>query len=296
MSTFRRLSVVEQTTEHLREGLRGGRWRGQLPGAVRLAAELGVSINTLRAALRTVEAEGLVQMGANGRSRHVPSKASRRKRPLRIGILLFDALATETGQTLEILLGLHHGLEAAGFTVFFSTQTQCGLGYDVKRIARYVKQERADAWVVTAGSRALLEWFAAQPEPALAMFGRCTGLPMAGVGLDKLPAMLAATRRLLACGHRRIVFICRRCQRVPVPEPNVRAMLAELAAYGCVVTGDFNLPDWEETPAGLHSLFATLFRTTPPTALFLDETPFLIAAQQFLAQRGLRVPEQVSLV
>ena len=296
MSAFRRLSLTEQTAAHLREGLRAGRWRGQLPGVVRLAAELGVAKLTLRAALRMVEAEGLVELGANGRSRHVPAKAARRKRPLRIGILLLEPLARETGHSLEVFLSLYHELDAAGFTVFFSQETQCGLGHDVPRIARYMQRAQADAWVVTSGSRALLEWFAAQPVPALAMFGRRAGLPMAGVGPDKLPALLAATRRLIALGHRRIVYVCRRIQRLPEPAPMMRALLSELAAQSCLVAADFNLPDWEETPAGLHELFTALFQTTPPTALFLDETPVVLAAQQFLAERKLRVPERVSLI
>jgi DNA-binding LacI/PurR family transcriptional regulator len=296
MSTLRRLSLVEQTAAHLREGLRAGRWRGQLPGVVRLAADLGVSINPLRAALRTVEAEGLVKLGANGRSRHVPARAALRKRPLRIGILLFDSLAKEAGQSLELFLGLQHALEAAGFTVFFSKESQCGLGHDVKRIARYVRGARADAWVVAAGSQPVLEWFAAQPQPALALFGRRADLPMAGVGPDKLPALLDATRQLIALGHRRIVYVCRRIHRVPEPSPLVRALLAELAAQGCAATERFVLPDWEETPTGLRTLFTTLFHTTPPTGLFLDETPIVLAAQQFLARRRLRVPEEVSLI
>ena len=296
MSHFRRLSLVEQTATHLREGLRAGRWRGQLPGVVRLAADLGVSINTLRPALRTVEAEGLVMLGANGRSRHVPARVSNRKRPLRIGILLFDSLAKEAGQSLELFLGLHHALEAAGFTVFFSKESQCGLNHSVKRIARYVQGARADAWVVGAGSRPVLEWFASQPLPALALFGRRAGLPMAGVGPDKLPALLDATRRLIALGHRRIVYVCRRIHRLPEPSPLARALLTELSAQGCAAGERFVLPDWEETPAGLHTLFATLFHTTPPTALFLDETPIVLAAQQFLARRRLRVPDEVSII
>ena len=73
---LRRLSVVEQTAVHLREGLRAGQWRGQLPGVVRLSAELGVSTHTLRAALLTIEAEGLIRMSEDRRSRHVPERVS----------------------------------------------------------------------------------------------------------------------------------------------------------------------------------------------------------------------------
>jgi DNA-binding LacI/PurR family transcriptional regulator len=40
----------------------------------------------------------------------------------------------------------------------------------------------------------------------------------------------------------------------------------------------------------------SLFKTTPPTALIIDETCWFIAALAFLIRRGIRVPEQVSLV
>ena len=292
---LRRLSIAAQTAVHLREGLRAGRWRGQLPGVVRLAAELGVSTHTLRTALREVEAEGLVALSEDGRSRQVPDRPARRKRPLRIGILLYEPLAEEGGQSLELYLELHHALERAGFTVFFSEETQSGLGHDVARIARHVEKARADAWVVAAASRALLEWFAVQPPPGLALFGRRAGVPMAGVGPDKLPALREATRRLIALGHRRIILVCRSLQRLPEPGRIVRAFLDELAAQG-LPAGDFNLPDWEETPEGLSTLLASLFRSTPPTALIIDEVPLFIAAQQYLVGRNFRVPGQVSLV
>jgi DNA-binding LacI/PurR family transcriptional regulator len=40
----------------------------------------------------------------------------------------------------------------------------------------------------------------------------------------------------------------------------------------------------------------SLFKTTPPTALIIDEICWFIAALGFLVRRGIRVPEQVSLV
>jgi DNA-binding LacI/PurR family transcriptional regulator len=60
--------------------------------------------------------------------------------------------------------------------------------------------------------------------------------------------------------------------------------------------GEFNLPEWEETPKGFSTLLETLFRLTPPTALIIEESPRLVAAMQFLLERGFKVPEQVSLV
>lgn len=43
---------------------------------------------------------------------------------------------------------------------------------------------------------------------------------------------------------------------------------------------------------GLSKLLERLFRHSPPTAPILDEVPCYIAAAEFLARRGIKVPEQ----
>lgn len=81
MKTFRRLSIAQQTAQHLRDGIRQGRWKGRLPGVVRLSQELGVSTHTLRASLRLIEKEGLVELSQDKRSRHVAAKAPAARTP-----------------------------------------------------------------------------------------------------------------------------------------------------------------------------------------------------------------------
>jgi DNA-binding LacI/PurR family transcriptional regulator len=83
--------------------------------------------------------------------------------------------------------------------------------------------------------------------------------------------------------------------RKPSPGIYALAYLEELTAHG-VPTGDYNLPDWEETPEGFNRLLESLFRSTPPTALIIDETTHFLAAIAFCAQHGIRVPKKVSLV
>jgi DNA-binding LacI/PurR family transcriptional regulator len=75
----------------------------------------------------------------------------------------------------------------------------------------------------------------------------------------------------------------------------VGAMLAELAGQGAKIS-PFNLPEWDETPAGLQSLLHSLFRVTPPTALVVMRPAWATGVLSFLASRGLRVPQQVSVV
>ena len=303
MRPIRRVSILDQTAEHLREGIRTGRWRGELPGVLRLAAECDVSKGAMRAALRLLEKEGLLNAARVGGPRTVltpggvaPAKGTRAKaRVLRVAILLHDSL--EKGNTVmrQTLGDLQHDLEAAGHLAAFAPKTQAELRFDPARIAKLVAATPAEAWVAASAPRAVLEFFAAQPLPAIAMGGRALGLPIAMAGVDGTPAICAAARRLLALGHRRIVLCCPRAWRQPAGGRTATAYTAELAAHGIVV-GDFHLPDFEPTAAGLRVLFESLFRMTPPTALILERVEHTVAAFVFLSQRGLSVPRDVSLI
>ncbi len=298
-----RISILDQTVEHLREGLRAGRWGGELPGVLRLAAECVVSKDTMRAALRLLEKEGLLSAGRAGGRRKVlaaggagPADRARAKTSsLRVAILLHHPLAEESNPLHQTLRDIQRELVAAWHAVAFAPKTQTELRFAPARIAKLVAATPADAWVVTAAPRPVLEFFAAQPLPAIALGGRSLGLDIASSGVGGAPGLCTATRRLLALGHRRIVLICGRAWRQPAGGRNATAYTAELAAHG-IAAGDYSLPDFEPTAAGLRALFESLFRVTPPTALILESADYAVAAFAFLAQRGLAVPRDVSLV
>ncbi len=208
---------------------------------------------------------------------------------LRVAILVTDRFSE--GYMIE----LFHLLVEAGHQPFHATKSLFELGMDVGRVARMVKRTEADAWVVVSGSREILKWFSRQPKPAFALFGRRGQVSIAAVGPDKAPHFAAATRRLIELGHRRISLMCRRHRRLPQPGLPEQAFLNELAAHG-IPTGTFNLPDWEESKKGFVTLLDSLFGATPPTALIIEETFLFNAAFHYLAKRGLRVPQDVSLV
>ena len=285
-------SAAEQVAEHLREQILLGSWGETIPGGHRLSAELGVNHKTVETALRQLEKEGfLLPQGAGRPRRIVAGKNWKPLRSIRIALLQLDVSDRREDSEIE----LRHLLEEAGHVPFYPEKSLLDLGMDAVRVARFVQRTEADAWVIGAGSREVLSWFSQQPSPAFAFFGRRDGLPIAGAGPDKAPPFADATRHLIELGHRRITFLVRKQQRLPQPAPSVRAYLDELETHGIHV-GDFNLPDWEENRAGYQAILESLFRLTPPTAIFTDEAFLFIAAQQFLARRGLQVPGDVSLI
>ena len=291
MQPFSLVSAAGQVAECLRAGVARGDWTEKMPGADYLAAALGVNRKTVEAALRRLETEGVLVGQGAGRKRRIVLAAGERASPLRVAILNFEPMVSTEGYVTE----LQHLLVEAGHTAFFAERSLTELGMKVPRISRLVEKTEADAWVVCGGSHELLAWFAARPVPAIALFGRRRGLPIAGVGPDKLPAIATATRRLIQLGHRRIVLLCRKMRRLPEPGAVECAFLDELAAHD-IPPGPYHLPDWEESIEGFQARLEALFRVTPPTALIIDELPFFVAVQQFLARRGIRVPEDVSLI
>jgi hypothetical protein len=285
-------SITAQVAAHLREELVRGRWSGTMPGVPALAEELGIAKKTVDLALRLLEKQGLlVPQGAGRRRKIVLPEGGVDAPTLRVGLLLFES--KDRGE--DFMIELRHLLEEAGHVPFYSDKGLVELGMDVRRVARHVKKTEADAWIVFAASQEVLEWFSARETPAFAVSGRQGGLPIAGTRVDKAPVFAEITRRLITLGHSAITCVIRRQHRLPQPARSPRAFLGELEGAG-IVTGAFNLPDWEESREGFGKLLDSLFRTTPPTALILDE-PFLYhAAHHHLAKRGLQVPGDVSLI
>jgi DNA-binding LacI/PurR family transcriptional regulator len=284
-------SAAEQVAAHLRAELLRGNLTGMMPGVNRLAADLGVNRKTVESALAQLKAQGLVV--GQGRGRHCRIELPRGHAPpsMRLAILEYDAASKNEPYMIDLM----HHLQNAGHTAFYSQKTLMDLKMDVRRVARHVKSIRADAWVIGAGSFEVLEWFSAQPTPAFAMFGAFRGLPIAGVGTDSISAITAVGSHLVKLGHQRIAILTRSQHRLPEPNPAVRAFLQELKTHG-IQTGPYNLPDWEQSKEGLQAMLESLFQLTPPTALLIDEAVIFAAVQQFLLKRGIRVPEDVSLV
>ena len=292
MTMWQRPSAVSLLAAHLRGELERGRWSGQMPGVIRLARDLGAARTTVEKALGKLERDGLLVAQGHGRGRMIdPAGVASLARGMRVGILPYEV----SDRGLSYLIELQHQLEEAGHVVDFARKTLLGLQRNAERVAAFVERSEADAWIVIGGPRDVLEWFAARPVPAFALFGRRQGIAIAGGGPDKVPAMRKLVRRLHGLGHRRIVLFVREERRKPQPGAQERAFLEEMEEHG-ISTGSYHLPDWKETPDGFLQSLDRLYATTPPSALIFDESFLFVTAQQHLAQRGILAPGHVSLV
>lgn len=285
------LSPSAQVAAYLRGELLAGAWRRQLPGTPALAAELEVDRKTVTAALELLEHEGLLQPQGPGRPRKVVLPKKMLHNRLNVRILLYE----EQDGLAPYVLELIRRVELRGHRIKSARKSLMQLGMDVYRVARYVEKNPADAWIIHAGSKEVLTWFAGQDCPCYAIFGRRRSLPIASVGPDKQAAMQAAVGRLIEFGHRRIVMLSREERRLPSPGHLESAFLECLASHG-IKTSAYHLPNWQDNTDSFHECLDQLFRHTPPTAILLDEPHFFIATQQHLANKGLVAPRNISLL
>ena len=291
MKPFRALTSVEQLAAYMRAEILAGSFGNTLPGVNRLAKELAVSPKTIIAAVAQLEHEGLLLSQGERRRCQVIADVEKVRIKLRVAILLYQP----SDRSLVYMAELFFRLQESGHAAFFADKTLTELGLDVERVASYAKKINPDAWIVLAGSREILEWFASQGIAVFAQFGRLQGLPIAGMGVRKIPAMVEAVGKLVKLGHRRIVMIARSERRKPKPALFEQKFLDELEQLG-IATGPYHLPDWEQTVEGLHRCLDALFQHTPPKLIFVSESTLFLSVKDYLSQRGVIAPRDVSLI
>ena len=288
---FRVYSAAEQVAAHLRREVSAEVLREEMPGVLALAADLGVNHKTVEAALRLLERDGILGNQGARRPRRILTERTSGKASLRIGILLGEAV----DKGYDYMVEIRHQLAENGHSPFIVKRTLTEMGMDAAKVAGLVGRTSADAWLVVAGSREVMEWFAKGSLPFFGLFGVVRRLDYAGTGPDKVPAYREVVRTLAALGHRRIVLLARQQRHLPIPGYLERQFLQALDEAG-IAPGDYHFPQWEDTCEGFHRCLDALFKVTPPTALLVQQSRLFVAVQQYLAARGIRVPRDVSLV
>ena len=290
MTQWQRLSTIDQFTAHIRDGLLSGHWAGTMPGVHRLAAEFALNSKTVEAALQLLEKQGLLEGQGAGRRRKIVLPKDHAPPTLRVAVLFYE----KGDEAHDLFIRFQNKLKAAGHTLVHAPKNLTDLGGNLRRLDRMIKDTRADAWVVIAGSKEVLQCFEQGQIPVFALYGEASRLRIAGIAPNQVPAIVTATRRLIALGHQRIVIL-EITSTLSNPGPDGVAFLDELAAHG-ITAGSYNMPGWEGGFDGLYRCLESLFTHTPPTAIFIFGAAEYFAAAQFLLNRGLRVPGDVSLI
>lgn len=277
----------------------------ELPGVRFLAEALGVGVPTVSEALKRLREQGWISdRGARRRfvvNREVVERAkTEAEAPAASGprhLLIFtprDVGASPHEPFWHLVSRIGELLAPDGWTLRVHA---VDYGHDKRNRAPWdavMRTEKPQALIVARGTPWMADWSRGCGVPVFYFGGEFGNFPVPVVGYNTKHVLHEALMQLIRLGHRTVA--------VPIlaRSTNFVKRLRETAADVTAETGvkfTLHTPSGAQfEPAGLRTCLEKLWVRQPPTALLLASWYEYLAAQGFLAQKGLRVPEDVSLV
>jgi LacI family transcriptional regulator len=262
-----------------------------------IARQAGVSVPTVS---RVVNGRSDVSPRTRARVEDLLRRHGYRKRPAAPGTraalldLVFNDL--DSPWAVEIIRGVEEVAHAAGVgTVVSAIHGRTG---DAREWLRNLRARASDGVILVTSAL----------EPVLHEELRILGVPLVVVDPAGSPALdvptvgaanwaggMAATEHLLSLGHRRIGLIAGP-PRLLCSRARFDGYRAALEGAGLTVDDSLVVPGDFHAESGFTGCNALLDLPEPPTALFAASDQMALGAIEALRQRGLRVPEDMSVV
>ncbi|MEV6180085.1 LacI family DNA-binding transcriptional regulator [Streptomyces sp. NPDC052015] len=262
-----------------------------------IARRAGVSVPTVS---RVVNGRSDVSSETRARIEDLLRLHGYRKRPssapTRAALLDLVFHDLDSPWAVEIIRGVEETAHAAGVgTVVSAIHGRSG---DAREWMRNLRARASDGVILVTSAL----------EPTLHEQLRILGVPLVVVDPTGSPALdtpaigaanwaggLAATEHLLSLGHRRIGLIAGP-PRLLCSRARFDGYRAALEAAGLAVEESLVVPGDFRPESGFTGCTALLDLHEPPTALFAASDQMALGAIEALRRRGLRVPEDMSVV
>ncbi|WP_270071330.1 LacI family DNA-binding transcriptional regulator [Streptomonospora mangrovi] len=269
---------------------------GRSPVMADVARLAGVSHQTVSRVLNghpnvRAETQARVQAAIEelGYRRNSSARALVTRRTGVIGVVAFDTTHYGPAQTLA---GIEHAARADGY--FLSVVTlQTVTPAAVREAMDYLAQQSVEGYVVIAPKRAVVEGLADQPagRPVVAVEGgEAPDVPM--VCVDQVGGGYLATRHLLDLGHRTVHHIGGPRDWLEA-EGRIEGWRRALEEAGAEIP-EPHFGDWR--PRSGYDIGVRLAADPAITAVFVANDQMALGTLRALAEAGVRVPEDVSVV
>lgn len=285
------LTLAEQVTGIIRQGMREGFWGEFLPGEVELSHTLHVSRMTLRASLATLKAEGLLAVSRGRKSRilatpekHTPARP----------IVLLTRLPLESMMTLHILVvdGLREQFAQAGYPLEVHPSPGVFSASPASFLERLVAQKPAAAWLLLNSSPQMQRWFMNRQLPCVIIGAVYPGITIPSLGTDYRLIGQHAAGVFLRRGHRKLLLIVPNDGRAGHVNTEVGFRAAAAAVSGASV----RVMTHRGAPEALARAVVRLQCQHPATALLVALPPWVLTVISALADAGFRTPRDYSLI
>jgi DNA-binding LacI/PurR family transcriptional regulator len=291
-----RSNLVAECHRVLRLRLAAGEWTDKLPGERRLAELLQVGRDTIRLTLERLEREGFVSPAGGGKRRQVLAgarQAARAKGPpaLRIGMLSPHRIERLPQSMLIEVDHVRRALAARNGTLDLYAPPWYEQNQPQRQIERFLAEEPHSAWLLHRAGQAVQSAFEQARVPCIVRGHPLGSSLLPHIDVDWQATARHAAGRLWRLGHRRVGII---------------AASDALGGVAAAVRGVLTFDGQDFEPLEIHEdgsvegfiriLTRTLTRPKPPTALIATRPRQATTALTWLASRGFRVPQHLSLI
>jgi len=296
---LRRSSLVAQVADAVRREILRGVWREWIPSERDLSQALHVSRNTCRKALQILRHEALIEpvLGQGIRiNRPAVRKAHSASRHLHsVGIIIPEMMSRMYPRHSLLVDELRHELFDLGVRV----ELHVGPAYYRRKprlaLERLIEKNHHDCWIPLLSHEPLQKWFVKEKIPCVVSGSAYAGVVLPSVDLDYRAICRHAAGKLIALGHRRIVFFNRRSRAAGDLESEVGfAEGVHISSHPQIEARTVYHNDSRENITYLvDHLFGS---SAPPTGLLIASSYCYLSVASALARRGFRIPADVSLI
>jgi DNA-binding LacI/PurR family transcriptional regulator len=288
-----RLSLVAQTAQSLRVGIRAGHWRTHLPGERQLCAHFQVGRTTLRAALEELQHQGWLDV-AHGKRRRIKTRRSRGSVPKRVvGVLSPEGHYSLSSPALLVLDALQRQLAAGGIEIALHASRACFSGRPSRALDELTSRHPAMAWLILGSKEPMQRWFIRRQLPCMVLGTCAPDITLPSLDLDHRATCRHAAGVLWRKGHRRIALVMPRNAFGGhlVSEAGMREALHDIS------DAHLRILRHDDAPEHLRGLVNQALRDSdPPTAWLVTNPKPAMTVLTYLMHRGKRVPQEAAVI
>lgn len=295
IKVVRRISLVAQVADLLRENIEGGRWTRHLPGQRALSRQLEVSCRTLRAALKVLAREGRLVIVHGRPTRVVPRGRPVRSRATRVVRLLISNPLHDLSQiNLYRLSELRRCLMEADYTLEVHVDPASLHRKPLRGLETLVRENPAACWVLHISKPEIQRWFVERGIAAVVSKSSHEGVDLPSVDVDYRALGHHAAGLFLGLGHRRVALVV--LQGNPADELSIKEGF--LAGFHGARRPDALAEVAYHAPSArsvCQAIDIVLRKKGGPTGFFVSGTGYTLTAMGYLAHLGRHIPREVSI-
>jgi DNA-binding LacI/PurR family transcriptional regulator len=289
--------LAAQVLEILRAEITAGSWKDWLPAERPLSDLLKVSRPTLRRALKSLEHEKAIKP-VHGQGHQILSRAlstAAKGRRTTVHLLSPDPLEHLRHYSHLWIAELRLKLFQSGHDF----QIHHGVNYlragAERSLARLVARNPNGVWILVHSSRVIQRWFSLSGTPVVVIGSRHEGCDLPHVVVNMEAVCRHAAGELIRLGHRRIALVRLKTDRAGDWESDQGFLRGSQRVSGSVAARIVFYD--EDTPIAITRTLQRMMRTAdPPTGILMAHASGYATAATWLAERGLRIPQDVSLI